>query len=578
MNREGGTPLLASSLRSVIGISAFSFPAGVAILALSSLYCVLPLLIHKSIPAGHDTGFHIFQSVQFLQGLGDGSLYPRWAADANNGYGSPNFIFYAPLPYYLVSLVNLLEPSIVMSMVYVIWAGFFLSGMSMFFATRKTFGNPGSLLSAVVYQMLPFHLIDLYHRGTFAELLAYSWLPLFFYFLMKSRDSGDSRATFVGLSLAYAGLILTHLVTGFIFTVIAGVYLLYGLLFPGEKKPLLKAVGSLLVGLGISAVYLGPAVLERKYVHLYILQKGQYYYTGNYLFDFREHLYEIFYRFLNITAILEASFFLWIVLLSRKMPGKMMREDPNRFLVLVFVGSFFLTTPISRPVWDLAPQFPFLQFPWRWIIVMELSLCFLIAGLYSRETVQGSRPARFLKTFILALLALFAQLPMQNIHDAAISENNLIMMKRTGRWKILTDEKLEYLPVWTTSLEDIGTWNRDDRVVAISGRAFIRVTEWAPESRTIEVRAVSDTVVRISSFYYPGWEVTLDGGKTPIDVEKETGALLVHVSEGDHSIRAKFVDTRLRRISKYTSLGSLFLLIPVTMFLGRSNVSGIRRS
>src|SRR4030042_1341779 len=188
MNRKGETPIIALSLRSIIGNPALSFPAGVAVLLLSSLYCVLPLLIQKSIPLGHDTGFHIFQSFQFLQGLENGSLYPRWAADANNGYGSPNFIFYSPLTYYLMSFIHRWEPSWIMSMVWVIWAGFFLSGLSMFFATRKMFGNPGSLLSAVVYQMLPFHLIDLYHRGTFAELLAYSWLPLFFYFLMKSRD------------------------------------------------------------------------------------------------------------------------------------------------------------------------------------------------------------------------------------------------------------------------------------------------------------------------------------------------------------------------------------------------------
>jgi hypothetical protein len=209
---------------------------------------------------------------------------------------------------------------------------------------------------------------------------------------------------------------------------------------------------------------------------------------------------------------------------------------------------------------------------------MELSLCFLIADCFSRETAQGYGPARFLKTFIIVILTFFAQLPMQNIHDAAISENNLVMIKKTGQWKILTDEKLEYLPVWTTSLENIGTWDRDDRVVAKSGSAFIQVSEWAPESRTIEVRAASDTVVRISSFYYPGWEVTLDGGITPIDIEKKTGALLVNVPEGDHSIRAIFRDTPLRKISKYTSFGSLFLLIPVTMFLGRSNVSRIRRS
>jgi hypothetical protein len=569
MNRKGGTPILASSLRSVIGISALSFPAGVAVLALSSLYCVLPLLIQKSIPLGHDTGFHIFQSFQFLQGLENGSFYPRWAADANNGYGSPNFIFYAPLTYYLMSFVHLWEPSMIMSMVWVIWAGFFLSGLTMFFATRKMFGNPGSLLSAVVYQMLPFHLIDLYYRGSFAELLSYSVLPLFFYFLMKTSSPEGSRVSMAGLSLSYAGLILTHLATGFVFTVFAGGYLLYELCCPGKGKSVFKTAFSLLVGLGISAVYLGPAVLERKFVHIGVLPKYIYSYAGIFLFDSRAPLHELFFRFLYITVILEAFFFLLILLLPRKLSAMEKRTDSNRFLIFAFIGAFFLTTPLSGPVWRLIPQFPFLQFPWRWIIVMELSLCFLIAGIYSLEKVQDFRPAIFLKTFILVLVVSLAQLPMQNIHDASISEADFLRLNRMNQWRNIMDEKPEYLPVWA-NLENIWTRNRDDRVVTISGRASTRVTEWAPESRTIEVRALSDTVIRISSFYYPGWEVTLDGGEKPIDVEKETGALLVHVSEGDHTIRTTFGDTRLRRIAKYASLMSLLFLIPVTMLFGGS--------
>jgi hypothetical protein len=578
MSWKGGTPLCASSLREVAGNPALSVAAGVTVLALSSLYCVLPLLTHKAIPMGHDTSFHIFQSYQFQQGFGTGSVYPRWAADANNGYGSPNFIFYAPLVYYLVSLVSLWEPSMIMSMVYIIWFGFFLSGLTMFFAARKMFGIPGSLLSAVVYQILPFHLIDLYHRGTFAELFAFSWLPLFFYFLMKSGKSGNSRASMAGLSLTYAGLILTHLVTGFIFTVFAGIYLLYAMVFLGEKRGLLKTAVSLLIGLGISSIYLGPAVLERKYVHIGALLKGHYQYTGHFLFDFGiGHMFEIFFRLLNITAFLEAAFFLLIVLLLWTSAGITSRENPNRFLILIFVGAFFLTTPFSRPVWDLIPPFSFLQFPWRWIIVMELSLCFLIASSYSLDIVQDSRLATFGKTFVVVLLILLAQLPKQNIHNATISENDLIRLKRLDQWKNVLEEKLEYLPAWTTNRENILTRTRADRVAVISGQATTRVTEWAPESRTIEVRALSDSVIRISTFYYPGWEVTRDGGYAAMDIERETGSLLVRVPRGAHTILATFGDTRLRRISKYASAGSLLLLFPVTMLFGGSSRSKGRR-
>ena len=567
MTGKGGTSALAWPLRSVIGNPAFSFPAGVAVLALTSLYCVLPLLIQRSIPLGHDTGFHIFQSFQFLQGLETGSFYPRWAADANNGYGSPNFIFYSPLAYYLVSFFHLWEPSAIMSMIYAIWTGFFLSGVAMFVAARKMFGIPGSLLSAVAYQMLPFHLINLYFRGTFGELLAYSWLPLFLCFLMDTTKSGDSRANMVGLSLSYAALVLSHLATAFIFSLVAGAYLLYGMILLEEKKALFKKAVMLAIGLGISCVYLGPAVLERKFIHMGVMSKYIYTYAGIFLFDSRAPLFEIFFRFLYVTVLLEAVFFLSLVLVSRKSSSAEMRADTDRFLVPAFIASFLLTTPLSSPVWDWVPQFPVLQFPWRWIIVMEVFLCFLIARTYSFERVQGYKPARLLKSCIVIILVLFAQLPMQNTPSGSISEREFLELKRTTQWRNVTDEKPEYMPVWA-NLDDIWSRKRDDRVRTTSGNASSRVTEWSPESRAIEVQAFSDSLIRMSTYYYPGWEGTLDGAAIPMDVEKGTGALLVHVSEGDHTIRATFRETRLRKMAKYTSLISLLFLIPVTMCFG----------
>lgn len=567
MSGKSGIPVLASRFRPILGNPASSLPAAVGALALTAVYCVLPLLVEKSIPLGHDTGFHIFQSFQFLQGLENGSFYPRWAADANNGYGSPNFIFYSPMAYYLISFIHLWEPSAIMSMTYAIWTGFFLSGVSMLIAARKMFGIPGSLLSAVVYQMFPFHLINLYFRGTFGELLAYSWLPLFLCFLMDSPKSGDSRANLVGLSLSYAALVLSHLATAFIFSLVAGAYLLYGIILVEEKKALFRKALMLAIGLGISSVYLGPAVLERKFIHMGVMSKYIYTYAGIFLFDSRAPLFEIFFRFLYVTVLLEAVFFLSLVLISRKSSSAEMRADTDRFLVPAFIASFLLTTPLSGPVWNWIPQFPVLQFPWRWIIVMEVSLCFLIARTYSFERVQEYKPARLLKSCIVIILVLFAQLPMQNTPSGSISEREFLELKRTAQWRNVTDEKPEYMPLWA-NLDDIWSRKRDDRVRTTSGNASSRVTEWSPESRAIEVRAFSDSLIRISTYYYPGWEGTLDGAAIPMDVEKGTGVLLVPVSKGDHTIRATFRDTRPRKIAKYTSLISLLFLIPGAMFFG----------
>lgn len=575
MNPKGGHSRPAAVHREGKWCPAVSFYAGVAVLALTSLYCVLPLLTHKAIPLGHDATFHVFQADQFLSGLRNGAIYPRWAADANNGYGSPNFIFYAPLTYYLVSFVHLWIPSLIMSMVFVIWAGFFLSGLSMFSVTRRTFGNPGSLLSAVTYQVLPFHVLDLYHRGTFAELFAYVWIPPFLCFLLETRTSENRRSALIGLSISYAGLIFTHLAVGFLLTVSAGIYFLHLFVSGEEKKGFFHAFLALLIGLGISAVYIAPAVWERKYVHIDTLLKYQL--ARNFLFDFQPRPYVIFYRFLHITVLLEASVFLLAIWLFRKATSERMREHTNRFLILLFIVSFLFATILSKPAWNWIPQFPMLSFPWRWIIVMEAVLCLLIASVFSREAVQRFRSASFMKLFIGAVFISFAQFPMQNILGADVSEHDLVRMKSMDRWSHIVDEKYEYLPAWTTNVEKLLSRGREARVRTLSGAAVTQVTEWSPESRTIEVRASSDAVIRLSTLYYPGWNITRNGEYSDIEVEGGTGALLVRVPGGTHTIRAIFEDTGFRKISKYASFASLLLLIPVTMLFGTSAGSGERR-
>jgi hypothetical protein len=83
---------------------------------------------------------------------------------------------------------------------------------------------------------------------------------------------------------------------------------------------------------------------------------------------------------------------------------------------------------------------------------------------------------------------------------------------------------------------------------------------------------LSDAVIRLSTLYYPGWEVTRDGEYAAMDIERETGSLLVRVPRGAHTILATFGNTRLRRFSIYASAGSLLLLLPVTMLFGGPNV------
>ena len=73
-----------------------------------------------------------------------------------------------------------------------------------------------ALLSALSYMALPYHLIDIYQRSALAESWAFTFIPLICFFTVKIRRKALPHL--VGLSLSYAGLILTHLPTAFLFT------------------------------------------------------------------------------------------------------------------------------------------------------------------------------------------------------------------------------------------------------------------------------------------------------------------------------------------------------------------------
>src|SRR5438552_9579789 len=95
---------------------------------------------------------------QFAQVLGEGVWLPRWLPDANGGYGSPTFIFYSPLVYYVTALFYWVTGSVVLSMKLARFLGLFLSGLAMFTYSEALTSRKLALLVSLVYLVIPFHV------------------------------------------------------------------------------------------------------------------------------------------------------------------------------------------------------------------------------------------------------------------------------------------------------------------------------------------------------------------------------------------------------------------------------------
>ncbi|HWR58370.1 MAG TPA: hypothetical protein VN328_05730, partial [Thermodesulfovibrionales bacterium] len=274
-----------------------------------------------------------------------------------------------------------------------------------------------------------------------------------------------------------------------------------------------------------------------------------------------------FYFPLHIGVILEVLFLLLVVLAIRRNRQLISEKQQLKFLVVLLLFALFLTTPIAMPVWDFLPGFPTLQFPWRWLTVVEVSICLLIGAVFPHNTgnvaVTLKRPMTYLLiTFLLLSLVLLSRsktLPEEFV-------DRILIPMQTKRF---IDPPIEYTPVWVKDVEGVISETMNERISVISGSASALVTEWKSERRTLRVRASAPSVLRVSTFYYPGWKAWLDGNIIQIETEEESGAMLLGIGVGEHMLELKFADTPIRFYSKIISLVSFLVFTFLAVFLRR---------
>ena len=120
---------------------------------------------------------------QWKQGI----AYPRWAALAHWGYGEARFLFYPPASWTLGAALGTIFPWKAVPGAYC-WIVLTLAGAAMYRLAREWLPPSDALFAAMFYALNPYHLLIVYWRSAYAELLAAVLLPLLL--LCISRLSG----------------------------------------------------------------------------------------------------------------------------------------------------------------------------------------------------------------------------------------------------------------------------------------------------------------------------------------------------------------------------------------------------
>ncbi|MGA7376426.1 MAG: 6-pyruvoyl-tetrahydropterin synthase-related protein, partial [Candidatus Sulfotelmatobacter sp.] len=209
--------------------------------------------------------FHLYSWLEVLSQWKQGIGYPRWAALAHFGYGEPRFIFYPPASWALGAGLSTVFPWVVVSDIY-IWLVLVAAGASMFLLARRWLDRRDATFAAVLYAVNPYHLVIVYWRSAFAELLAACLLPLLLLLLLRAEE-GRPRGT---ISLAML-LAASWLVNAPAAVMIHYSMMLLVLVIAWQRRSariLLTSGMAVILGGALAAFYLFPAVYEQKWVNI----------------------------------------------------------------------------------------------------------------------------------------------------------------------------------------------------------------------------------------------------------------------------------------------------------------------
>jgi len=495
---------------------------------------------------------------QFHEALKEGIIYPRWLPLNFWGYGSPIFILYPPLAFYLAGLFNVFTDSIISAMNFTKFIALYLSTAGMFFLVKEFYSEKIALLTASFYLIFPYTIFQFYLVGTFASTISFVWFSPILLFTHRYIER-DQVKYILYAGICFAGLVLTHLINAYMFTFVIVLFVIYFSIVQKKPKALIAIPVIFVIGFLISSAYVLPLFFEKQFLSLksFIGEGGGFHYAIFFLFpdlsnrvppDNFWHVYHqtyTFYVFFFLTLLL---IFILLIGHLRQNAEKNMK-DISPYFVVASIFSIFFLFGISSFLWEAIPFFKYIQFSFRWLNITNFTVSFLFSILF-RSLITQYRSKKIVSAFIFFISLILLILDFRYINYAHIFRQQELIPVKTQ------NSNLEHLPIWG-KVENISKNSSSNKIEILHGQGKADIVEWKSAERIIEISVNEPLLTKIRTFNFPGWKAYLDGLEVKIQTEKVSGAMLIDVPKGNHILKLKFVDTPIRRYSKILSLASL---------------------
>ena len=529
---------------------------------------VLILLFTRALFAGHlldghDSLAYPPRLTEFAKVLGDHQFPPVWAPDLGSGHGQPLFEFAPPLIYAAAMPFFKAGMSLADSLQFGLAILFAVGAIAIFLIGRKlSFSRVASVGAAAAWLFAPYQALDIFVCGRFAESAAIAIAPVALLGLLAALQNPTAINVVLG-GLAVAMLPLAHnAIALLMFPAFAAIVAVRSIVSDRRLKTAAAGASVLAGGLGLSAYFWLPALLERNFVKTELLRTGILNWS-NYIIYPSQLLWSPWGFGISMRGPTNGiSYSLGLVHIALAVAGVIIAvravNRTRRLDALVFAGAAIVgalpATDLSWAIWAHVVTLQYLVYPWRTLCVPALFMPLL--ALYAFERMDLPLASVAIAALVLFNLAHTSPKGIQT-YDEAYYGADIIAQKG-----INTTTREEYEP---------GTvYHRPafDSVLLKGVRSTPAVSQLAvnSNSQSFKVNASEPALMQDSLFDYPGWTVLVDDREVATSPASDSGELTFNVPAGTHNVLVELRPTPIRRWSFYVSLATIALMALIVTF------------
>jgi hypothetical protein len=527
--------------------------------------------------SGHDFQFHLASWMDAAGQWREGIIYPRWAEWANWGFGEPRFVFYPPASWMIGAALGSVLPWMIVPGA-LIWLTLIAAGMAMWRLAHEWLPGPQAAAAALLFAVNPYHLVIVYYRSDFAELLAGALLPLMLWATLHITRGGWRDVP--PLAVVFAGIWLSNAPAGVIATYALVLLLLIGCILRHSFKPLVRGGTAVVAGFGLAAMYIVPAGWEQRFVQITQALSENLNPTRNFLFT-RSNDPEFLLFNWKVSGV--ALGVMLLTGIAAVFSARRRREFAEIWWMLVALGvaSVLLMFPPSLFVWRYLPRLRFVQFPWRWLEPLAVVFAFFVAA-----ATNLSRRRRASWLMIGIVLGAIAATGILIVRDAWWDSDDVPFLESAIRSGHGYEGADEYAPLGCDRYQLPGHSSQTEepspaptppvakldsesgKMVAASG-VRLHLERWTAEQKVFAEQSARPLTLALRLLNYPAWEERVDGERARADSEPTTAALLLPLSSGAHRVEVRFRRTWDRTAGTAISALSATALLLFARFFRR---------